>query len=614
MSGFFSQQRQARRKTWLLLVLFVLAVGALIALAHWPFLWLMSIFSTDPYTLFNYGIAHGTDASIHLGLTLSITAIISTAILYKYWQLRRGGSVIAEQLGGQLVQTNTYHEQQRVLLNVVEEVAIAARMPVPSTYLLANQPSINAFAAGYHRRDSVIAITQGALDQLSRAQLQAVVAHEFSHIVNGDVRLNVRMSALLYGITFIGQAGENLIYSAMNASRRHNAQRTDGAGFTTVIGVILTLFGWLGTQLGDIIKALVCRQREYLADAGAAQFTRNPQALAGALLAIAENPRKNTLRQNNAHLFSHYFFSDALSPWLTWLSTHPPLRKRIRRLDPHWHGQLKERPRTAPSQANTMAFSASQGRNPQPQVVYGDFREKLTGIEDSLSYLAHEPSDARWLVMLLCLHQHWPNRQAQLTFIAALPYVDMYKLDRAELALTKLSTEPQFRLLEVAIGAIRCLPKAQRSQFLAQLKQLAALCEDWELVPWSFQQLSAHALADKTVGALPVMNKTVIVAACEQLLGALASYGHANPEQQRLALAAAAQHLQIPLSLEHEARCQLTRLQRALRVIKGLPVVKRQQLLEACRVCVEHDAHINEAEQTLLYTLAACLEIDSIDC
>ena len=165
-----------------------------------------------------------------------------------------------------------------MLPNVVEEVAIAARMPVPSTYLLANQPSINV-CAGYHRRDSVIAITQGALDQLSRAQLQAVVAHEFSHIVNGDVRLNVRMSALLYGITFIGQAGEKR-YSAMNASRRHNAQRTDGAGFTTVIGVILTLFGWLGTQLGDIIKALVCRQRNILLTL-VQQFTRNPQALPG---------------------------------------------------------------------------------------------------------------------------------------------------------------------------------------------------------------------------------------------------------------------------------------------------------------------------------------------
>ncbi|MBS3799199.1 M48 family metalloprotease [Pseudoalteromonas sp. BDTF-M6] len=614
MHNFFKHQRQARRKTWLLVTLFVLAVTLLIALAHWPILWLMRVLDSDLYILFNYGLQPlGEGSRIHLGVTFTIGTIIMSAVLYKYLQLRRGGHVIAQQLGGEQVQSNCYDPLHRLLLNVVEEVAIAARMPVPGVYVLKNQPSINAFAAGYHRQDSVIAVTQGALRLLSREQLQAVVAHEFSHIRHGDVRLNVRMTALLFGITFIGQAGENLIHGAMYASRGQN-QRGDGAGLPAIVGLILTLFGWLGTQLGDAIKALVCRQREYLADAGAAELTRAPYDLAQALLVIAESPRKNTLRQSNAHLYSHLFFSDALSPWLSWLSTHPPLSKRIRALDPSWDGMLTERPRghahatvhgaMMAAHEQSLLQVARHQRNSENQI-------KLEGIDANLGYLAHEPVDAQWLVMMLCLHQDWQQRQTQLRQIVALPYVDAFKFDQAEASLAGLGMSKKLMLLEVAIGALRCLPLHGQREFLAKLKNIVVVDGNLDLHAWSFYELSVHALSGANSGTIGQFNRKIIAKACEQLLNALASFGHSDEQQQATALNAASEALQLPMRYYGDAQCQVTRLQRALSIVKTLPQAKKQVLIQACQLCISHDGEINEAEQVILYTLAACLNVDS---
>ncbi len=609
MQNFLAHQRQARRKTWLLVTLFVLAVTSLIALAHWPILWFMEIYGTDPHTLFYQGRQQSeTVYGFHLGIALSIACIIGAAVLYKYFQLRRGGHVIAGQLGGEQVQSNCYDPLERQLLNVVEEVAIAARMPVPGVYILKQQPSINAFAAGYHSHDSIIAVTQGALTQLTRDQLQAVVAHEFSHIRHGDVRLNVRMSALLFGITFIGQSGEALLYSAMNASKRVRT-KGDGAGFTIVLGLVLTVFGWLGTQLGDLIKAMVCRQREFLADAGSAELTRSPYELADALLVIAGSPRKNTLRQNNAHQYSHLFFSNALSPWFSWFSTHPPLAKRIKALDPSWDGTIVERPRTAVV-PEAMAAHAHSQLQAQYHAKNPENRLKLEGIDNVLGYLAHEPIDAKWLVMLLCLHDDWAIREKQLRQVIKMPGVDTFKFDQAESALSTLALKKKFMLLEVAIGALRCLPKTEQKRFLESLEAFVKSSDEWQLQAWAFYELTTHALVGISDKKAVALSKPLIVSACEQLLGALASFGHKEHNEQQAALHAAAEALQLPLTYTDQAQCQLIRLHRALLILKSLPSAKKQALMEACELCVTHDGEVNEDEQVLLHTLAACFDVD----
>ncbi|MFY8275272.1 M48 family metallopeptidase [Pseudoalteromonas sp. SSDWG2] len=610
MQNFFAHQRQARRKTWLLVTLFVIAVSALIALAHFPVLWVMDFYGTDPHTYF-YSGAQDQDRpyGFHLGIAATIASVIIAAVLYKYFQLRQGGQVIASQLGGEQVQSNTYDPIERQLLNVVEEVAIAARMPLPSVYILKHQPSINAFAAGYHTHDSVIAVTQGAITQLTRDQLQAVIAHEFSHIRHGDVRLNARMSALLFGITFIGQAGESLIYSAMRASSRVR-NKGDGAGFTIIVGLVLTIFGWLGTQLGDLIKAMVCRQREFLADAGAAELTRSPYELAEALLVIATSPRKNTLRQSNAHIYSHLFFSNALNPWVSWFSTHPPLAKRIKALDPSWDGVIVERARTAvvpgamAAHAHTHLQAQIHAQNPVNQ-------QKLEGIDSTLGYLAHEPIDAKWLVMLLCLHDNWDIREAQLRQVINMPNVDAFRFDQAEAALSALTMEQKFTLLEVAIGSLRCLPKAQQKHFIASLDEFVKSHNDMQLNAWAFYELTVHALMGDTNKKAIVMSKKLVVSACEQLFNALASFGHTHNEQQKAAFDAAAEQLALPMHFSATAHNQVVRLHRALLILKALPSNKKQALIKACKTCIEHDNDVNEQEQVLLFTLAACLNVDA---
>ncbi|MBU2970211.1 M48 family metalloprotease [Pseudoalteromonas sp. C2R02] len=236
-----------------------------------------------------------------------MVAIILSAVGYKYHQLKQGGAVIATQLGAELVPPNTYHPLEKQLINIVEEIAIAAHTTVPHVYLLKHHSNINAFAAGNNSKDAIIGITRGALEKLTRDELQAVVAHEFSHIVNGDIRLNNRLTACIFGISFIGLIGEGLINHALHNSKGLTS-KNNPFGFTVLIGLFLVIYGLIGTLLADMIKATICRQREYLADATATQFNRNPHALASALQVIA-GLKTNKIKRHYQHQYSHLFFT-----------------------------------------------------------------------------------------------------------------------------------------------------------------------------------------------------------------------------------------------------------------------------------------------------------------
>ena len=213
-----------------------------------------------------------------------VSIVVLAGSLYKIMALSAGGKVVAESLGGQLVPRNTPDLKQRRLLNVVEEMAIASGTPAPPVYLLATEPGINAFAAGFSPRDAVIGVTQGAIDHLSREQLQGVIAHEFSHMFNGDMRLNIRLIGALNGILILGILGYYLLYSASFSGRRRRDGK--GAGAIMALAIGLMVIGFAGTFFGSLIRASVSRQREYLADASAVQFTRNPNGIAGALKRI----------------------------------------------------------------------------------------------------------------------------------------------------------------------------------------------------------------------------------------------------------------------------------------------------------------------------------------
>ena len=274
-------------------------------------------------------------------VAIGVLVLVGGGSLYKIAQLRGGGRVVAEQLGGRLLHPDTTDPHERVLLNVVEEIALASGTPTPPVYLLEEEEGINAFAAGFTPDDAVIGVTRGTLHQLQRAELQGVIAHEFSHILNGDMQLNIRLMGVLHGILLIGILGYFVFRSAMFSSMGRRSDRGNAGIALLALGGGLIVIGSLGTFFGKWIKASVSRQREFLADASAVQFTRDPDGIAGALKRIGGFVSGSAVASPNAPEASHLFFGQALSGGLQSIfATHPPLAERIRRLDPSFDGEF----------------------------------------------------------------------------------------------------------------------------------------------------------------------------------------------------------------------------------------------------------------------------------
>ena len=320
--NFFEHQAAARRASTRLVVLFALAVAAIV-LAVDAVAWIATR-STGALAFFS----------------LATLATIGCGSLYRIASLRGGGEPVALQLGGAPVPENTTDSNLRRLRNIVEEIAIASGVPVPKLYVLEHEAGINAFAAGYSPSDAVVAVTRGALDRLNRDELQGVIAHEFSHILNGDMRLNIRLIGVLFGILMIGLIGRKILENGRLGSR--------GRGAGAVLGFALAALaiGYIGLFFGRMIKAGVSRTRESLADASAVQFTRQTQGLAGALKKIGGLAEGATLNdRGDAEEVSHMLFGEGLN--LSGLfATHPPLVKRIQALEPQFRGEELERLRS----------------------------------------------------------------------------------------------------------------------------------------------------------------------------------------------------------------------------------------------------------------------------
>ena len=350
---FFAHQDQARKRTGQLVFLFAGAVITLIVLLNLllaAVLWGMDenlvgtyrdtvYLADDPYTgmpgrlgLFDY-----MSIEQWLLVTAGVLIVVLGASAVKWMMLRGGGRRVAESLGGRLLLPQTRDFYERRLLNVVEEMAIASGMPVPPVYVL-EDTSINAFAAGYQPSDAVIGVTRGCMTKLSRDQLQGVMAHEFSHIFNGDMRLNIRLMAVLFGILFIGMIGRFMLEAAGRGARVRSNNRNNSTVPFLALGFGLIVIGYGGVFFGNLIKAAVSRQREFLADASAVQFTRNPESIGGALKVIgygAGSEISSPEREETAHMF----FGQAMSFHMRMFATHPPLEDRIRRVEPNWDGR-----------------------------------------------------------------------------------------------------------------------------------------------------------------------------------------------------------------------------------------------------------------------------------
>jgi Zn-dependent protease with chaperone function len=353
---FFDHQQLARRNTRVMVVLYVLAVLGVIvavdAVIAGVYLWMQSGSTLEarraPLTL------AAVPPSLLLAGALGTAGVILLVSLVHTLRLGGGGAAVAEMVGARPVAADTRDPLERRYLNVVEEMAIAAGMRVPKAYVMDQEAGINAFAAGYEVSNAVVAVTRGALETLTRDELQGVIGHEFSHILNGDMRLNVRMLGILQGIVFIGAIGQFILRSV-----GRGGGRKDGAAPLFAAGIGLFAIGAIGLVFARLIKAAVARQREFLADASSVQFTRNPDGIAGALDQIRLAAAGAHIDSRRAEELSHMFFGPSVKVWISNVfATHPPLGERIMRVDPRFDAEDYRRTRGTAERAAPQAVAA----------------------------------------------------------------------------------------------------------------------------------------------------------------------------------------------------------------------------------------------------------------
>jgi Zn-dependent protease with chaperone function len=650
---FFDSQDVARRKTGRLVVLFVIAVIAIIAVTYLLVAGVLVAYSAkqDPDAIVSIW-----DARLLLGVGISTLLIVGLGSAYKLKQLQGGGPAIAEHLGGKLLHGGNATGREKVLLNVVDEMAIASGTPVPLTYLMPDEEGINAFAAGFTPDDAVVGITRGALEQLDREQLQGVIAHEFSHILNGDMRLNMRLMGALHGILLIALLGRTVLYSMRfsgGRSRRSGSGGGNGAAMVLAIAFGLMVIGFMGLFFGNLIKAAVSRQREYLADASSVQFTRNPDGISGALKTIGGYNRGSVMAGPNAAEASHMYFANGLKSGLASLTaTHPPLEQRVLRVDPGWDGtwpviegdgqrasqksKVKRAERVAQAGARDREQAAQRGKQmvttmtalqaalalagrPTPaHVSYA--RELVASLPEAVRDAVREPFGARAVIYALLLDTDPDIVSLQLARLdsAAEPGVADQTLGlRADVA--ALDARARLPLVDMALPALRSLSETQFAGFSGNLDALIAADERVDLFEWSLRRILLHQTA--AGGGDPPRHRVRYYALgkrltepCEVLLSALAHAGHDERSVVEDAFAQASRQLtqgepadRMALRLREPEEAEGGALDRALDVlVETSPKVKRA-ILNACAVCIGADREVTVSEAELFRAVAGGL-------
>jgi Zn-dependent protease with chaperone function len=326
---FFGAQEQAKQRTGIAIILFVLAV-VLTALGVYA-AYTMAMHYDSP--LWYRAPIDSFDLATFLWCVGGTVAVILGGTFFKVAELSGGGLSVAQSVGARAIDRNTQDEQERILLNVVEEMSLASGYSVPQVGVLDDEPEINAFAAAISPRDAVVVVTRGTLNYLNREELQAVIGHEFSHLLNGDCKLNIQLAGWIWGLFLVSIMGR---FALNSASGGGSSDRRRGAVAFMIFGFALLVIGSVGFFFGRVIQALISRQREFLADASSVQFTRNPQAM---VMALAKIQAGSQIEHHHAAGLAHFFFATSGMNGIDLMATHPPLEKRMAAIDPNY-GQL----------------------------------------------------------------------------------------------------------------------------------------------------------------------------------------------------------------------------------------------------------------------------------
>ncbi|ELS9501442.1 M48 family metallopeptidase [Vibrio parahaemolyticus] len=606
---FFHHQDTARQRTGLLVMLFTLAVLAITGLVSVISIGIYFYFTGEPFT---------TQSIISYCL-LSFVGVLTVVSISSFIRLSElnanGGRGVVESIGGKLISTDTSNAKHRQLLNVVEEMSIASGIPVPPVYVMAEEHGINAFAAGMSIDDAVIGVTQGALDAFSRDELQGVIAHEFSHILNGDMRLNTRLIGALFGITCIAHFG-HLILDNSNSTRHVSRSSSDSnKGFAVIIliAIVCLVLGWLGTLFGNMIKAAISRQREFLADASAVQFTRNDQGIAGALKKIGSNVQGSTLNTKASDEMSHMMFGQSkLSGFSSLFATHPPLDERIRRIEPNWDGsyaQHSHAQNTAFGNEQVSGFAvgggspASQSASPSEQLSETG-KQLICQLPPELVDIAREPYSARFIAFALIFDGSDIQREMIKSYVplasqsTLLPWLDY-----------DLPLHLRFPLLELALPALKSLSEAQKISLCKVLRELSETDNQYSLAEWCVinlleKQLLASFGFIKQHKTLKQLEESVF-----WLLRELAWVSHSQADKAQRAYHCALAHLGFPEVKLEPANSNWHLSRAALELLLQLKPKDRRIFVKACRLAIESDGEITVAEGELYRVIACFLEV-----
>ena len=619
---FFEAQDQARRQTKWLLLYFVIALLGIVLAMHLLTVVTVKMLVERPSAISFY------EGQIFLPVAVLTSGLIICASYFKSMQLHAGGSVIAADLGGRLVDPGTTDHHERILLNVTEEMAIASGTPVPQVYILDEELGINSFSAGSEASNAVIGVTRGCVDRLTRAELQGVVAREFSHILNGDMRLNMRLVGLVFGILILMIAGRTILYSLRHLRGSGNSK--GGGGFILAVFLLgggLFLIGGIGVFFARMIQARVSRQRVILADAAAIQFTRQPEGLTGALKKIGGLREGSRLQSPRAMEASHMFLAESGNLTLG-RSTHPPLGRRIQKMEPHWNGDYVKSALAEITVTKPVAKEAPTRK--------AEFAEQMV----AMAAMSHLAGNDRWRMVVgqrirdgipQRFVQASQNRDEAQALIFAMLLTDKHKLRTAEMdglrtgvgstaaaialewheGLGALHSADKIALIDLCIPTLRRMSNPEYERFLGLTRWLIASDQKRDLFEFMLQHTIARHLAShfEKRGFPPIRNYRMSDLSTEAnvLLSAVARVGREG-EAVIAAFQAAAEQSEnserwTPRLLEADD-CAAEKLEVALKAFEASTPLLKKKILSMCGFAAAQDGILTSEEAELLRTVA----------
>lgn len=626
MVDFFGHQDRARKNTGKLVFYFTVAIGLTICLIYLVIAAILLRENREAGSL-----KWLWDSQIFMWTSGGTLAIVFLGSLMKIAELSAGGKAVAEMLGGRLLDASTQDPHERKLLNVIEEMAIASGVPVPDTYLLDQEQGINAFAAGKNINDAVIGVTRGCIVQLDRDELQGVMAHEFSHILNGDMKINLQLSGWIHGLLCITIIGRVLLYFGGSSRSR------DGKGNPLpLIGLALMVIGGIGMLFGKLIKAAVSRQREFLADASAVQFTRNPDGISNALKKIGGLHSK--LDTPKAEEASHLFFGNGLgSSFMEAFSTHPPLEERIRRIDPKFQGGFTESSAatsgTESQLVSSLAGGATRTSPPPPKKAVTTKRVMeqigeldaehleyahglMAGLPPMIVQAVHEPFGAVSLsyALLLSPDKSVRNKQKQILQTKESAAIVM-ETGRLAAQTAELHSRARIPLVEMALPALRHLSPAQYGTFIQTIQALSAADRQIDLFEFTLEKILRRYLDPAFTGAT---QETVRYTTLDSLLhesnvliSALAYLSHNDTEEVRRAYQVGSTALKLGHSITQLPvdQCGLGAVDQAMDRVAAADARIKQRIVTACAECVAADGEIQTGEAEMLRAICAAVNV-----